>query len=288
MLSSTSIVQAATFHLTARLDAEVSQVARAFTMCTDDLAAWLALGCKGGGGSLEALFLTIANKVFLMLDGSNDGMRGEGRVVIRSLDHGLQLGVMLPESINKEYGVQMITIKWADRKNSGMEGVEFLYDMAHCGARMEVCIESFGNESDLGMCAEILVAFAEGAENRGGSGEIGDNLVVGVQNVLEHECLQGSTVSMPSMMSLGVGRDVRLWEGPIKPFSKAVAISDQHHLEAPFLPIGLRMIEAEIRGPGRFGYELHGWKRITGPKRGNGGQKGSLGGHHRRHIGSRA
>jgi hypothetical protein len=44
---------------------------------------------------------------------------------------------------------------------------------------MEACIESFGNESDLGMCAKILMAFVEGAENRGSSGEIGDELVVG-------------------------------------------------------------------------------------------------------------
>jgi hypothetical protein len=130
ILSSMSIVQAATFYLTARLDAEVSQVARAFIMHTDDLATWLALGCKGGGGSLEVLFLMIVNKVFLMLD----GIRGKGRVVIRSLDHGLQLRVMLPKSINEEYGVQMIAIKWANRKNPGMEGVEFLYDMAYCSA----------------------------------------------------------------------------------------------------------------------------------------------------------
>jgi len=47
-------------------------------------------------------------------------------------------------------------------------------------------------------------------------------------------------------VALGVGSDVRLWEGPVKPIGEAMIISDEHHLKTLFFPIGFRMIKGEV------------------------------------------
>ncbi len=45
---------------------------------------------------------------------------------------------------------------------------------------MEVSVKGFGDECDLSVHAETLVAFAERAENGGSSVQACDNLVIGV------------------------------------------------------------------------------------------------------------
>jgi hypothetical protein len=90
------------------------------------------------------------------------------------------------------------------------------------------------------------------------------------------------------MVAFAVNCDIRLWESSIEPISESIAISDKCHLEAPFLPIGFVSIKAEICRPGSFKYELHSEEWVTGSRRGNGRQLGSLSGCHSRHVRTRA
>jgi hypothetical protein len=39
------------------------------------------------------------------------------------------------ESVHEKDGAEMIAIERADGKNSGVEGVNFLYDVTHCSAQ---------------------------------------------------------------------------------------------------------------------------------------------------------
>jgi len=190
MLSSVSIIQAFAFHFATRLDAEVGKVTGMFAMHTDDFATGPSLSSKGGGRCLEALLLVIPNQIFLMMDGPNDGVRGKGGVVIGPLDHRLQLGVVLAESVDEKNCAKMIAIKRADGKDSRMEGVNLLYDVTHRSAWAEVGVECFGDESDLSMHAKVFMTLAEGAEDRSGSREGGDDLVISARDVLKHECLK--------------------------------------------------------------------------------------------------
>jgi len=102
------------------------------------------------------------------------------------------------------------------------------------------------------------------------------------------EGLEGSIVGSPGAVAFGVGSDVRLREGAIKPIGEAMPVGDQSHLEAPFFPIGLGAIEAKIFRPGSFRYELYGGEMIAGPRRGNGGQLGSQVGRRGRSVRTRA
>ena len=61
------------FHFTSQLDAEVGQVAGAFAVSTDNLAARTALG-GNSGGCLEPLLFAIVNEVFFVLDCSHDSL----------------------------------------------------------------------------------------------------------------------------------------------------------------------------------------------------------------------
>ena len=105
-------------------------------MHIEDFVLQAALGHKGSWGSLEALFLIIVNKVFLMLDGLNNSMRGKGEVFIRLLNHGLQLRVVLTKGIDQEDGMQVVIIKQADGKDPSIEWVNFLNNMSHYSARV--------------------------------------------------------------------------------------------------------------------------------------------------------
>ena len=102
--------------------------------------------------------------------------------------------------------------------------------------------------------------------------------------MLEHEGLQQSVIGPPGAVAFGICGDVRLRKRAVKPISEAMAIGDQHHLKAPFFPVGLGVIEGQICGPGRLRYELYGRERVAGPKRGNGRQLRSLGVHHSRRV----
>ena len=225
-LSSASIIQAFAFHFAARLDAEVSEVTGTFAMCTDDFAMGPSLSGKGSERCLEALLLMIPNQIFLMMDGPNDGVRGKGGVVIGPLDYRLQLGVVLAESVDKKNGAKMITIKRADGKDSRMEGVNLLYDVTHRSARAEAGVECFGDEGDLSMRAEVFMMLVEGAEDRSGSREGGDDLVISARDVLKHECLKQSIIGLPSAVALGINGDIRLREGAIEPVCEAMSIGD--------------------------------------------------------------
>jgi hypothetical protein len=131
---------------------------------------------------------------------------------------------------------------------------------------MEASVECFGDKCHLSMSAKVLMAFTEGLKHRGSSGKTSDEFVIHAQNVLKHEGLKGPTIIFPGTVALCVGHDVRLWERPIKPISKAMVVSNQCHLKVPFLPIGFGAIEAEILRPGSFSYELHGGEIIARPR----------------------
>jgi len=105
---------------------------------------------------------------------------------------------------------------------------------------------------------------------------------------LKHEGLEGPIVCLPGTVAFGVGRDVRLWEGPIEPIGEAMPVGDQSHVKAPLFPIGFGAIEAEILRPGSFSNELYGGEMIAGPRRGNGGQMGSQVGRRSRSVRTRA
>ena len=160
--------------------------------------------------------------------------------------------------------------------------------MTYGGARAEASVERFGDESHLSVGAKILMAFAEGFEDGCGGGKASDNLVIGAGDVLKHEGFEGPIVGFLGTVAFGIGRDVRLREGPIEPIGESMPVRDQRHLEAPFFPIGPGAIEAEIFWPGSFSYELHGGEMVAGPKRGNGGQLGSLVGRRGRSVRTRA
>ncbi len=74
VLSSTSIVHATPCHFPIWLDAEISEVAGALAMGTDDFPAGTSLCSQGSGRSLKSLFFMIVNEIFFMLDGPNDGV----------------------------------------------------------------------------------------------------------------------------------------------------------------------------------------------------------------------
>ena len=145
MLSGVSIIQAATFHLSAWTDAEVGKMPSLFAVGTDHFATGAGLGRKSSQGGLDALFLTIVNKVFFILDGLNDRVGGKGGIVIRVMNHGLKVGIVFPKSVDKEGDVQVIIVEWSDRKNMGMERVQFLDDLRHGDPRTEASVESFGD-----------------------------------------------------------------------------------------------------------------------------------------------
>ncbi len=113
-----------------------------------------------------------------MLDGLNNCLRGKGRVVIRFLDHRLQLRIVLAKSIDEENSAQVVTIEWANGKDCSMEQVNFLNDVSHRSTRAEASIKCLGDEGDLSVGAEVLVTLAKALENGGSSGKGGDNLVV--------------------------------------------------------------------------------------------------------------
>jgi len=245
-LSGASVIQAATFHLSTQTDAEVGKMPGLLAVGTDHFATGVGLGCKSSRGGLDALFLAIANKVFFILDGLNDRVGGKGGIVIRVTDHGLKVGIVFPKSIDKEGNAQVIVIEQSDCKNTGMERVQFLNDLRHGDPRTEASVESFGDQSDLGVCPKVLMAFTQSAEDGGGSGQAGDHLVVGAGDVQEDERLERAVVSPPSAVPSNIHHDVRLWERAIEPIGESVAIGDQRHLEAPFFPIGFGAIEAEM------------------------------------------
>jgi hypothetical protein len=68
VLSSLSIIQGVTFHLTTRLDTEFQKVAMAFAVRAIDFATSLTLSHKCSGGGLNPLFFPMSDKVFLMVD----------------------------------------------------------------------------------------------------------------------------------------------------------------------------------------------------------------------------
>ena len=51
-------------------------------------------------------------------------------------------------------------------------------------------------------------------------------------------------MSLSYMVAFAINSDVRLWERSIKPIGESMAISNKHHLEAPFLLIGFGPIKA--------------------------------------------
>ena len=59
-----------------------------------------------------------------------------------------------------------------------MQRVYLFDDMGHGSAQMEVGVKCFDNESDLSMGAKVLMVFAQGVENRFGSRERYDDLVI--------------------------------------------------------------------------------------------------------------
>jgi hypothetical protein len=151
---------------------------------------------------------------------------------------------MLAESIHEKNSVEMIIIEGTNGENSGVERVDLLYDMTHYSAQTELGVKGFGDEGDLSVGAKVLVVLAKSTED-GGSGEkVGNNLIVGARDMLEHEGFQGPIMSLPCMVAFAINSDIRLWERSIKPIGKSMAISNKHHLEAPFLPIGFGPIKA--------------------------------------------
>jgi hypothetical protein len=164
-------------------------VAGPFAVSADDFAARATLGCEGSGRCLESLLFAIANKVLFILDCSNDGVGGKWGIFVGVTNHWLQVRVVLAEGIYEEGGAEMIAVEWTNGENSSMEGVEFFNDMWHSDARAEMSVERFGDQGDLGVGAEVLMTFAQASKDGGGSGKVGDDLIIGARDVLKNECL---------------------------------------------------------------------------------------------------
>ena len=144
---------------------------------------------------------------------------------------------MLAKSVHEKDSAEVIAIERANGENSGVEGVNFFYDVTHRSARAEAGVECLGDECHLGVGAKVFMTLAEGAKDRCRSIEVGDDLVVSARDVLEHECFERSIVSLPSTVAPGIDGDVRLREGAIEPVCEPMAIGDQRHLKAPFFPV---------------------------------------------------
>jgi hypothetical protein len=88
------------------------------------------------------------------------------------------------------------------------------------------------------------VVLAKRFKDFSGIREISDEFVIGLRNVLKDEGLQRLIICLPNAVAFWVSSDVRLRERSIEPISQSILISDQCHMEAPFLLVGLRAIKA--------------------------------------------
>lgn len=119
---------------------------------------------------------------------------------------------MLAESIEEKNSLQVVAIEQADGKDSRVERVKFFDHLAHCSFQAEACVEGFGDKSDLSVATKVLMTFVERFEHGSGSRECGNILVVSVQDVLEHEGLEGPIISSPCAVTFGIRDGVRLME----------------------------------------------------------------------------
>ena len=70
--------------------------------------------------------------------------------------------IMLAKGVDEEGDAKVITVEGTDREDPSMEGVKLFYDLRHRNTRTEASVESFSDQGDLGVSAEVLMAFAKG------------------------------------------------------------------------------------------------------------------------------
>jgi hypothetical protein len=130
-----------------------------------------------------------------------------------------------------------------------VEGIKFVSNLAHRGAKAEFHIESLGNEDDLSVNSKIFMMSARSFEDRGSVGEVCDNLVISVRHMLQDECLEGAIIDLPNLVTFQVRDDVRLGEQALQPVRKSLLVCEEFHPMAPFIPVGFGLIKNKISQP---------------------------------------
>ena len=72
----------------------------------------------------------------------------------------------------------MVTVKWADGKNPGMEQVDLFNNVRHCYTRIETSVECLGDKCDLSVGAKVFMAFPKAVENGSSGGEGSNKFVI--------------------------------------------------------------------------------------------------------------